>query len=118
MGRSDARLVLDTYLRATTLGINLAGAPQEAGRQQVVLDMLLQSPRGFANAHKLDWPEPRHIELFPAWPLDAPASFSRLRAKGGFVVSAAWNNETQSLENVVIESSVDSPCTLRLPGVD
>lgn len=118
--RSSAAFVLDTYLRTTTLANNFGGGavPQEAGRQQVVLDMLLQTPRGFARSHKLDWPQQHHIELFPAWPLTLPASFRNLRAKGGFLVSADWNNRTQLIENILVEATVAGPCTVRLPGTD
>merc|ERR1712070_915137 len=80
--------------------------------------MLQQAPRGFVSGHGFDWPTSHHIELFPAWPLDLPASFSKLRAKGGFVVSAAWNNETQTIENVEVEATVAGPCTVHLPDTD
>ena len=29
------------------------------------------------------------VRVFPAWPLDKPAHFRRLRAEGGFLISAA-----------------------------
>ena len=32
------------------------------------------------------------VRVFPAWPLDHPARFRRLRAQGGFLVSAACEN--------------------------
>jgi len=44
------------------------------------------------------------IRLFPFWPRSEPAAFSQLLAKGGFLVSAAWDNAT---------ASVLSPVTVR-----
>ena len=45
----------------------------------IVSEMLLQSVGGI-------------IRLFPAWPKDKDARFDRLRAEGGFVVSATQNS--------------------------
>jgi hypothetical protein len=44
----------------------------------VVTEMLLQSQGGV-------------IRLFPGWPAGQSASFAKLRARGGFIVSAEWN---------------------------
>eukprot|EP00935_MAST-01C_sp_MAST-1C-sp1_P000145 g145.t1 len=56
---------------------NMATAMEGAAGIATVNEMLLQSHTG------------RGIELFPQIPLGEPASFTNLRAKGGFLVSAA-----------------------------
>ena len=53
------------------------GGVETVGMAQPVNDMLVQS-------------DGTHVELFPAWPTEEPASFRSLRVKGAFVVSAAW----------------------------
>jgi hypothetical protein len=43
------------------------------------------------------------IRLFPCWPADQDAAFSRMRAQGGFIVSASFKNgkvESASIESV------------------
>ena len=55
-----------------------------------------------------------HIQLFPAWPVDEPASFETLRAKGSFVVSASWDANTRSPRDVriVADRVSDGSCGL------
>ena len=65
------------------------GGVETAGLAHALNDMLLQS-------------DGTYIELFPAWPADEPASFRALRAKGAFVVSAAWDVATRTPRNVRI----------------
>lgn len=58
------------------------------------------------------------IRLFPVWRLSVgagPASFSGLRAKGGFEVSAAWNNATDEVSGVKIVSGSGRRCALLSP---
>jgi hypothetical protein len=59
-----------------------------------VNEMLLSSPGG------------NYIELFPVWPPSEPASFSQLRAKGGFLVSAAWDNSTRAVGSCSVTATV------------
>jgi hyaluronoglucosaminidase len=72
-----------------------------------VSEMLLSSPGG------------RHIELFPCWPPSHPASFSQLRAKGGYLVSARWVPAVASggsIVDVSITATVlEGDCTLLNP---
>ncbi len=43
------------------------------------------------------------LSVFPAWPADGPpASFTRLRARGAFVVSASWNGGGQDSHHVFV----------------
>lgn len=67
--------------------------------------MLLGSPAGYNG----------HIELFPTWPRDEPASFTKLRAKGGFLVSANWNNVTLRAENLTVVATSRTHCVIKNP---
>jgi len=69
------------------------------GVTQAVNDMLVQAPGG------------RYIALFPMWPRGEPASFASLRAKGGFLVSATWDNLKFSVANQVIIVATAPDCT-------
>lgn len=53
------------------------------------------------------------LHLFPCWPDGRPASFTRLRAKGAFVVSGA-RNEKEVLP-VTVESERGGVCRISLP---
>ena len=70
------------------------GGTENAGLALVVNEMLLSSPGG------------NYIELFPVWPPSEPASFSQLRAKGGFLVSAAWDNSTRAVGSCSVTATV------------
>ena len=91
---------------ASRIGLNLikyatGGGTENAGMAQALNDMFLAAPGG------------RYIQVFPAWPKSEPASFTTLRAKGGFLVSAAWNNVTRQAEGVIITAAVSAakvPC--------
>ena len=64
-----------------------------------VNEMLLAAPDGL------------FIELFPFFPRDEPASFTTLRSKGGWLVSA--NQSARGLvSGVVIVATVDDACHL------
>ena len=56
----------------------------------IVSEMLLQSVDGI-------------LRLFPAWPKDKDARFERLRAEGGFVVSATQNS--RQIKSVTVFST-------------
>jgi hypothetical protein len=72
------------------------GGVENIGLSQAVNDLLLQSVHGT-------------IRLFPAWPADEPASFTTLRAKGAFLVSAAWDPKRHTATDVSITATVASP---------
>ncbi|MBI3942795.1 MAG: hypothetical protein HY326_07255, partial [Chloroflexi bacterium] len=48
------------------------------------------------------------IRLFPAWPKDKRASFTSLRAEGGFLVSSSLENGT--IGTTTIASTIGGPC--------
>jgi hypothetical protein len=50
------------------------------------------------------------------WPPSHSASFSKLRSKGGFIVSARWDNASRTVADVSIEATVlPGGCTLLNP---
>jgi|EP01047_Picozoa_sp_COSAG01_P029606 hypothetical protein len=49
------------------------------------------------------------IHLFPAWPLDEPASFRTLRVKGALLISAEWDPIKQLAEGVAVTATIASP---------
>ena len=56
------------------------------------------------------------LSVFPAWPKDWNAQF-KLSARGGFVVSSAWRN--QSVQSIELESTAGQHCRVRNPwGTD
>ena len=60
----------------------------------------------------------RYIVLFPVWPAAEPAAFSSLRTKGGFLVSATWNNATQAVDdgiNITATAPDCQECVLQDP---
>jgi hypothetical protein len=66
----------------STWGPNLlaytsGGGIENVGVSRAVNEMLLSADQGV-------------LQLFPAWPVAHPASFTTLRAKGGFLVSAGY----------------------------
>lgn len=80
------------------------GGTENVGAVAAVNDMLVRAPNG------------RFIVLFPFWPAQQPATFTRLRTKGGFIVSAAWNNVSAAVESpVTIIATVTGNCTLQHP---
>jgi hypothetical protein len=53
------------------------------------------------------------IRLFPCWPVDQDAAFSRMRAQGGFIVSASFKNGR--VDSATIESVANKPLVLLSP---
>jgi hypothetical protein len=83
-GRARAAVVLDGWedALAAVMGANFypdldGGGIEQAGATEAVNSALLQSQEGF-------------LRLFPMVPMDETASFSTLRARGAFLVSARW----------------------------
>ena len=68
------------------------GGVETASLPQAVNDMLVQVDGA------------GHIVLFPAWPPDEPASFTTLRTKGAFLVSASWDATARVAVDVTIAS--------------
>ena len=52
------------------------------------------------------------LYLFPCWPAK-PASFTRLRAKGAFVVSAEYDG--RQVTSLTIHSDRGTPCRIKHP---
>jgi len=76
----------------------------ECGGGSGLNDMLVRAPGG------------RYIVLFPMWPATQPASFTTLRTKGGFLVSASWDPHVQAVADPVeITATVTGNCTLQNP---
>ena len=75
---------------------------ESVGVLQAVADLMMQST------------EP-YIAVFPLYMPTSSLSFSRLRAKGGFVISAAWSNVTGLISGFEVHSEAGKPCSLRLP---
>ncbi|QHW32096.1 hypothetical protein GZH47_15600 [Paenibacillus rhizovicinus] len=73
---------------------------EKSGAIEAINNMMMQSQDGI-------------IELFPVWPAGKDASFTRLREKGAFVVSAAKNGDEVS--NVEITSEAGNPVKLDNP---
>jgi len=96
---------LNAYLK-NFQGANLlprapGGGTENVGVTQAVNDMLVRSVDGNV------------IVLFPTWPTGEPATFSSLRTKGGWIVTAAYNNGT--VTGVVVEGTRDALCGLQNP---
>lgn len=63
------------------------GGIENIGITRAINDMLVQSMGGIEQP----------IQLFPFWPFDEPASFRNLLVKGGILVSATYDNSTQTV---------------------
>lgn len=66
---------------------------------ETVNSMMLQSIEGI-------------LHLFPCWPKQ-PASFTRLRAKGAFLISADYDGQT--VQNLTLHSEQGTTCRIRNP---
>jgi len=76
------------------------GGIETAGAIEGIHSMLLQSEGGM-------------IRLFPVWPLSKDASFTRLRAKGAFLVSAGLKNG--KITHVEIVSGAGGTVSIKRP---
>eukprot|EP01045_Picozoa_sp_COSAG04_P017043 COSAG04_NODE_1478_length_6574_cov_5.073359_3_plen_1390_part_01 len=91
----------------------IVGGVEEIGASMVINDMLLLST-GRGN----DGDASAIIRLFPVWRNaegNGPASFTGLRAKGGFVVSASYDNVTGETSGVRITSDAGVTCRMLSP---
>jgi len=76
------------------------GGIETSGAIEAIHSMLLQSHEGF-------------IRVFPVWFADRPAQFSRLRAKGAFIVSSEYQDG--GVVNVEVFSEQGLPCRVVNP---
>ena len=89
------------------------GGLEEIGVADAINTMLLATtsarPGGDATAGVL--------RLFPVWKISGGgnASFSKLLAKGGFEVSASFNNDTGLVGDVSITARADARCAVLSP---
>lgn len=113
-------------LRNTTVMANLVvhwtpvgGSVEVAGVVQVFADLMLQSitPIGAGAGVGVDssGSDAHYLALFPLqFPTDV--QFSKLRGKGGFLVSASWDAASKTIAGSAELLSVDgNPCRLLLP---
>jgi hypothetical protein len=105
----DGRYLLDQFYSAldhyeAPNGVAAGGGMclDGLGATQYIHDALIQSHEGF-------------IRLFLAWPRDRDASFSALRARGGFLLSANTNGTTQAVVGVSLTSELGSVCRIVNP---
>ena len=79
------------------------GTTETIGMMNAVNEVLLSSTPTVEKPYL----KPKHklaeffVEVFPYWPLDEYASYSNLLAKGGHLISAAYNNITRRVEEPV-----------------
>ena len=78
---------------------------EKAGATEVVHSMLLQADRGV-------------VKAFPGWLSDKDASFSGLRAKGAFVLSADYDGARREVTKLEITSEAGQPLTIASPWAD
>ena len=79
------------------------GGVETTGATQAVNDMLMQSVGGT-------------ISFFPVWPDNEDATFVNLRAKGAFLVSAAYNGTRKTIDSPLqIYSEAGRNCTVLNP---
>jgi len=86
------------------------GGVENVGVSRAINEMLVQAPDG------------KYIQFFPMWPQDQSASFHTLLVKGGFLVSASYDNGAGKVGNVEITSvytlpanATSSLCTVLSP---
>ena len=83
-------------------GIESLGATEAL--QQMLLAVTGRGPRAI-------------LRLFPVWRTAkaGPASFKGLRAKGGFVVAASWDDVADEVSDLEVTATVSGPCALLSP---
>ena len=93
---------------ASLFGQNLllrapGGGIENIGASRAINDMLLGAvplPSGAAPPQPLA-PPPWLLRLFPFWPAGEPAAFTSLLAKGGFLVTARYDNASRAVVSPV-----------------
>ena len=91
----------------------IVGGIEEIGASVAINDMLLLSTGGGATGDA-----GAILRLFPVWRIaedNGPAAFTGLRAKGGFVVSASYNNVSDEVTGVRVTSDAGVTCRILSP---
>lgn len=108
-GRERAAAVFDGWEAALAAVMNHnfypdldGGGIEQAGATEAVNSALLQSQEGF-------------IRLFAMVPLGEVAAFSTLRARGGFLVSAAWAGGVAAPVAIASDATVVRNCSFLSP---
>jgi hypothetical protein len=94
-----ARMVANLMIEDNIHGVEKAGAVE------AVNNMLLNSDQGV-------------VKAFPNWPDDKDASFTRLREKGAFVISASYDGDEERVEYVDVTSEAGKTLTIAAPWAD
>lgn len=110
--RYDINTIIDNFTRTINqqmqqnlmIDDNVHGI-EKAGATEAVHNMLLLSDQGV-------------IKVFPNWLPDRDASFTGLREKGAFVMSAAYDSAKQEVSYVDITSEAGKTVTIASPWVD
>ena len=82
----------------------IAPCEENMGMSRPINEMLLQSwrlPRDAGGGTS----GPFLLELFPFWPSGQPASFTTLLAKGGFEVSASYDDASKAVSGVSVKAA-------------
>lgn len=103
----------------------VGGGIENTGMSRAVNEMLLAA---YALPPQVGAAREYALALFPSWPPEEPAAFQRLLAKGGFLVSAGYDNATRAIVSPlrvvaahVLGGGSATRCTLLRPwgaGVD
>jgi hypothetical protein len=93
----EKMLVLRKCCDSQMLPVASGGGVENVGVTRAVNEMLLVAPDGL------------YIEVFPFFPKDEPASFTTLRSKGGWLVSAS-QSASGLVSDVQIEATVTDTC--------
>ena len=93
----EKMLVLLKCCDSQMLPVASGGGVENVGATRAVNEMLLVAPDGL------------FIEIFPFFPADEPASFTTLRSKGGWLVSAS-QSASGLVSDVRIEATVTETC--------
>ncbi len=110
--RYDVDTVIDQFVRVIeqqmqanlTIDDNVHGI-EKAGATEAVHNMLLLSDQGV-------------VKVFPNWLSGRSASFTQLREKGAFLLSAAYDGDRQEVTYVDITSQAGGDITIASPWAD
>jgi hypothetical protein len=78
---------------------------EKIGATAAINNMLLMSDQGV-------------VKVFPNWVTGEDASFARLRAAGAFVISAAYDGDTDRIANVRVTSHAGQQLTIASPWTE
>lgn len=95
----EKSLVMLKCCDSQMLPVASGGGVENVGVTRAINEMLLVAPDGL------------FIELFPFWPSNEPASFTTLRSKGAWLVSAS-QSATGLVFEIQIEATISDTCRL------